>query len=216
MVRLRPKFEAVQKYARDHSLQYDPACAREILTSAVYRRGCGLESVFDEPFWECGGLCQVFRGHVPSGEACPDLDTDLSAFVESCAEADEFCDILDTFTCKPFDDLPTMQIGQTCMDEDANDLGECAEGLACSFDSYECVPEVGEGEACGDDPAVCEGALICDGGVCVASRPSGAACDSPYQCETVACMNGVCRDEPVICLVDEPSDLVFGFNLWTY
>ncbi|MFZ6180175.1 hypothetical protein [Nannocystis pusilla] len=213
VVRLRPKFEAVQKYARDHSWEYDPACALEILASAVYRRGCGLESEFYEPFSQCGGHCEVFRGDVPSGGACPDLDTDVAAYADSCAEADEYCDILDTFTCMTSGELPIMQVGQTCAEDSGNDLGECAEGLTCSVESNTCVPEVGAGEACADDPTVCEFGLFCDAGLCAPRRLAGEACDDNLQCEALACMNGVCRDEPVICLVDEPSDLVFRFTI---
>ncbi|MCY0988825.1 hypothetical protein OV203_16940 [Nannocystis sp. ILAH1] len=215
VVRLRPKFDAVQKYARDNSLEYDPECAREILTSAVYRRGCGLESEFYRPFSQCGGYCEVFRGDVTSGGACPNLDTDVAAYSNSCAAADEYCDIFDTLTCKSFEDLPTMQIGQTCVEENGNDLGECAEGLTCSYESNTCVPEVGAGEAC-DEPTVCELGLFCDNGVCAPERLAGEACDGGEQCETVACMNGVCRDEPVICLVDTPADLMWPFMLWTW
>lgn len=213
VVRLRPEFEAVQAYARDNSLQFDSVCAVEILTSLVYQRGCGLESEFYRPFSRCGGHCEVFRGDVPSGGTCPELDTDVAAYANSCAAADEYCDILDTFTCVTFEDLPTMQIGQTCAEEDGNDLGECAEGLTCSVESNICVPEVGAGEACDDDPTVCEVGLFCDAGMCAPRRLAGEACDGNSQCESVACMNGVCRDEPVICLVDQPSDLMFRFTM---
>jgi hypothetical protein len=215
VARLRPKFEAVQAYARDNSLEYDPACAREILTSAVYQRGCGLESDFYEPFSQCGGHCEVFRGDVPSGGACPALDDDVAAYFAPCAEADELCDILDTFTCKSLE-LPTMQLGQTCVEDNGNDLGWCAAGLTCGFESNTCVPEVGEGAACDVDPTVCELGLFCDDGVCAPERVAGEACAGGDQCETFACMNGVCRDEPVICLVDAPADLVWPFMLWTW
>jgi hypothetical protein len=202
----------VQAYARDNSLQFDAACAVDVLTSLVYHRGCGLESEFHRPFSQCGGRCEVFRGDVPSGGACPELDTDVAAYADSCAAADEACDILDTFTCVTLD-LPIMQIGQTCAEENGDDLGECAEGLTCSVESNTCVPEVGAGEACADDPTVCEVGLFCDAGLCAPRRLAGEACDSNSQCEAVACMNGVCRDEPVICLVDQPSDLVFRFTI---
>ncbi|MCY1059281.1 hypothetical protein [Nannocystis sp. SCPEA4] len=207
-----PQFEAVRQYARDNSMEYDPACATNLLTSSVLLRGCGLESDYEEPFAQCGGDCEVFRGDIPSGGACTDVETDVSAYIQECAAPDEYCDGLETLTCGTFD-LPTMQLGETCMDTEYNFLGSCVPGLSCSFDSLVCVPEVGEGEACGD-LADCSFELFCGAGVCQRQRAGGEACEDDLQCETLVCLGGACRDERVICLVNSPSDLRYSFSLW--
>ncbi|WAS94447.1 hypothetical protein [Nannocystis punicea] len=208
---LEPRFEAVLQYARDNSLQYDAACATELLTGSVLHRGCGLESDYYGPVFECGGRCKVFRGDIPSGGACTRPENDVSAYVHECAAADEYCQGEGTLTCQTYD-LPTMQLGETCMDAEYNDLGWCAEELWCSFESLVCVPLVGEGEACGAH-AECSVDLFCGAGVCRRQRPGGDACEDDLQCGSSVCLDGACRDEPVICLVDSPSDLRYSFTL---
>lgn len=205
------QFEAVQQYAADKSLRFEPECAQELLASAVLHRGCRRESDFYGPLGECGWGCAVFRGDVPTGGACENADADFYAYSNMCAAEGEYCQLLEDLTCDT-SNLTPLAPGEACMTADYASLGVCGDGHRCSSESRVCVPQVGEGEACGDF-AVCIAGLLCEAGVCEPRRDSGAACESDAQCLSSACDAGACRDEPVICLVDSPSDLLYNFTL---
>lgn len=206
----KQQFEAVQQYAVDNALHFDPECARQILVSTVLHRGCRLKSDYYGPLAECGWGCSVFRGDAPSGGACENPDTDPSAYINMCAEKGEYCDILDTLTCVPPPII--LELGDVCMTAEFALLGTCSEGLRCSIESLVCVPVVGEGEACGDF-AACDRRLLCEAGACQPQRPAGDACEHNGHCLSLICEDGACLDEPVICLVDSPSDLLYPFTL---
>ncbi|MDC0669883.1 hypothetical protein [Nannocystis radixulma] len=210
----KQQFEAVQQYAIDNSLHFDPECAQQTLVSAVLHRACRLESDFEGPFAECGWVydCPVFRGDAPTGGACDgEVEVDAGAYSNDCAHEDDYCHTIDTLTCGPTDSTP-LELDDTCMTPEFAPLGICGEGLRCSLESLVCVPVVGEGEACGDF-AMCDVDLLCEVGACQPRRPAGDACEHSGHCLSLTCEGGACRDEPVICLVDSPSDLLFSWTL---
>ncbi|HEX6767091.1 MAG TPA: hypothetical protein VF103_16455, partial [Polyangiaceae bacterium] len=65
-----------------------------------------------------------------------------------------------------------------------------SEGFSCDFVTQRCIALAALGESCTDRG--CGGQTYCDGGVCAAKKPDGAACGAYEACEHGRCSEGVC------------------------
>lgn len=167
----------------------DGTCARKrVLATEWAACELGLSS-------PCEG-CEDFPGMVPSGGAC-----EGDAGNSNCV-AGHFCN---GGVCEAYDGLAQLGAGEPCYDDGASKiLGLCADGLLCGFSSDVCVAEPEIGDPCVD--TYCGIAAWCDTsdvatGVCKARRPGGAACASSVQCASFRCVQSVCSDELLVCLL---------------
>ncbi len=77
---------------------------------------------------------------------------------------------------------------------------ECAFPSFCHPEDKRCVKPAALGEPCATSPQLgdtCEQGALCDRTdtkLCITPRPVGAACDSPEQCESLACRAEQCRE----------------------
>jgi len=73
--------------------------------------------------------------------------------------------------------------------------GDCEEGLSCidQGESGECMKEVGEGESCLEDEALCSDGLFCDDDfICQKKKQEGEACNDNKECYYYDCIKGRC------------------------
>lgn len=124
------------------------------------------------------------------GEGCSWLTLSVCAAGLACPDG----------TC-----VPALQEGEACTIRDTSDSGmfdiagdPCERGLSCVWAVGErtCRPDVtAEGQSC--EEARCAGSLECldgpDGKVCKLLAPWGSDCGADFDCESDACIEGICR-----------------------
>lgn len=202
------RFAELQQAALDNGLEYDAACAGEVLATTVMTRGCAMRSqAYDVR--DCWSGCTVFTGDVPTGGSCPsELAGSIYYFSEFCAEPGAMCRYPQDL-CEP--PLPTLGLGEDCFVPPSDVLGTCDEGLGCTPGTWKCGPIVGEGDSCADGE-FCKAPLRCGPlAVCEPRSPAGAPCMSGPECASRQCTDGVCHDFVEVCATAEPRDLFFLF-----
>jgi len=121
--------------------------------------------------------CRMFEGDRGLGEACTPVDQWLSPD-ESCAE---------NLMCLEGTCLEAPGEGEPCATSDGG-WSACAPGLRCTQDGCRAPGDLGDAcveFSCGHDS-------MCEDGVCVALRDTGAACESGRQCASRGCASDQC------------------------
>ncbi|MCY1054380.1 hypothetical protein [Nannocystis sp. SCPEA4] len=166
---------------------FDPLCARKRVLQHEWT-ACGLDSASP-----CGG-CQDFVGKRAEGDTC-ELIVDV---VDPCGP-ELFCN---GGVCTG--PLPPLDEGEACREgEPPRTLGYCPADQFCDFDQDICVPVPEVGDPCRD--YFCGSGAWCSTGdsatgVCRAQRSGGEPCTQPNQCQSLACVDNVCSEQPRYCI----------------
>lgn len=149
-------------------LQYDAECFSTIVAD-LERDACYTPGG-SNPL--CASFCAVYHGDKQLEESCEAVDE----LVSDCAQGL----LCHEGTCvEPCTVLGGRQQGEPCVDPELGTgfFDDCAQGLACSWETGTCIPLATEGQSCADTQ--CSEDLYCNwqSGTCVRGLAEGEICD---------------------------------------
>ena len=166
-----------------------------------------------DPGAHCDGVCLE---NLPNGAVCDEASDCLSGHCQNgfCCGSGDCCTVAGdcpaTYTADPVCDFPTTCQGTAdkaqCVSnvcgtrQDAPDDSACTSAVLSKdcglFPSVFCNGGAAQTEppcatSCTGD-GQCDEPAHCDGGLCLADLPRGAACDEASDCQSGHCQNGFC------------------------